>query len=386
MAGRRGGGKVVARGAAQPWIPSVLRHLYRGMPHPETWLRVTPAGLWCEPGDFFIDPTRPVARAVITHGHSDHAQPDHEAVLATPETLAIMRARLGAERAGRQQQPLLPGEVVLHNGVRIWLRPAGHVLGSAQVCLEWQGSRAVISGDYKRTPDPTCAPFEVERSCDVFVTEATFGLPVFRHPPPEQEIARLLASVALFPDRTHVVGCYALGKTQRLIALLRQAGWDAPVWLHGALLPLCHTYEELGVRLGDIRLATVAQKGALRGAIVLAPPSAVAERWARRLADPVVCLASGWMRVRQRAKARGVELPLVISDHADWDELNATIDETGAPEVWVTHGRDDALVHAMGLRGIRGRALHLVGLGEEDEGEDAASEPVVPATAEGGAA
>ncbi len=338
------------------------------MPHPETWLRVTPAGLWCEPGGFFIDPTRPVARAVITHGHSDHARPDHEAVLATPETLAIMRARLGAERAGRQQQPLRPGEVVAQDGVRVWLRPAGHVLGSAQICLEWRGSRVVVSGDYKRTPDPTCAPFEVER-CDVFITEATFGLPVFRHPKPEEEIAKLLASVALFPERTHVVGCYALGKCQRLIALLRRAGWEAPVWLHGALLPLCRTYEALGVPLGDIRPATVARKEALRGAIVLAPPSAVAERWGRRLADPVVSLASGWMRVRQRAKARGVELPLIISDHADWGELNATIDETGAPEVWVTHGRDDALVHAMGLRGIRGRALHLVGLGEEDEGE-----------------
>jgi putative mRNA 3-end processing factor len=341
------------------------------MPHPETWLRVTPAGLWCEPGGFFIDPTRPVDRAVITHGHADHARPDHDAVLATPETLAIMRARLGEGRAGRRQQPIRPGEVVGQDGVRVWLRPAGHVLGSAQVCLEWRGSRAVVSGDYKCTADPTCAPFEAERGgCDVFVTEATFGLPVFRHPKPEDEIAKLLASVALFPERTHVVGCYALGKCQRLIALLRRAGWGAPIWLHGALLPLCRTYEALGIALGDLRPATVAEKVALRGAIVLAPPSAVAGRWARRLAEPVVCVASGWMRVRQRAKARGVELPLVISDHADWDELNATIDEVAAPEVWVTHGRDDALVHAMGQRGIRGRALHLVGRGEEDEGPE----------------
>jgi putative mRNA 3-end processing factor len=255
----------------------------------------------------------------------------------------------------------------MRNGVRVWLRPAGHVLGSAQVCMEWRGSRAVVSGDYKRRPDPTCAGFEAERGCDVFVTEATFALPVFRHPPAEAEIAKLLRSVALFPERTHVVGCYALGKCQRLIRLLRLAGWEAPIWLHGALLPLCRLYETLGVPLGDLRPATVAEKGALRGAIVLAPPSAIADRWARRLHEPVVALASGWMRVRQRAKMRGVELPLVISDHADWDELNATVDEVAAPEVWVTHGRDDALVHAMGLRGIRGRALHLVGRGEEDE-------------------
>jgi putative mRNA 3-end processing factor len=278
-----------------------------------------------------------------------------------------MLARLGEGRAGRQRQALRPGEAVTRNGVRIRLLPAGHVLGSAQVCLEWRGSRAVVSGDYKRAPDPTCAPFEPER-CDVFVSEATFALPVFRHPRAEDEIARLLRSVALFPERTHVVGCYALGKCQRLIRLLRLAGWEAPIWLHGALLPLCRLYEALGVPLGDLRPATVADKASLRGAIVLAPPSAVADRWARRLHDPVVCAASGWMRVRQRAKARGVELPLVISDHADWDELNATIDEVAAPEVWVTHGRDDALVHALGRRGVRGRALHLVGRGEEDEG------------------
>ena len=224
----------------------------------------------------------------------------------------------------------------------------------------------VVSGDYKRQPDPTCRGFE-PTPCDVFVTEATFALPVFRHPTAGQEIARLLASVALFPERTHVVGCYALGKCQRLIALLREAGWDRPIYLHGALAPLCEVYTVLGQRFGELPAATVATKQSLVGAIVLAPPSAVADRWARRLADPVVAVASGWMRVRQRAKSRGVELPLVISDHADWDELNATIDDVGAPEVWVTHGQEDALIHAAALRGIKGRALRLVGYGEEDE-------------------
>jgi putative mRNA 3-end processing factor len=334
-----------------------------------SWLRVLPQGLYCEPGGFFVDPTRPVDRAVITHAHSDHARPGHRAVLASPETLALMRARQG-ERAAAEQQALAWNEPIQIDGVRLWLLPAGHVLGSAQVAMEYQRCRAVVSGDYKRIADPTCAGF-VPQPCDVFVTEATFALPVFRHPPPDQEIARLLDSVALFPDRTHVVGCYALGKCQRLIALLRQAGWDRPIWLHGALAPLCQVYGSLGVRLGDLRLATAAAKGELIGTIVLAPPGAVTDRWARRLADPVVALASGWMRVRQRAKSRGVELPLVISDHADWDELNATIDEVGAPEVWVTHGREEALIHAVTSRGIRGRALRLVGYGEEDEVEDA---------------
>jgi putative mRNA 3-end processing factor len=336
------------------------------MPHPETWLKVCPQGLYCEPGAFFVDPTRAVDRAVITHAHSDHARPGHRAVLASNGTLALMRARLGEGLAGLSQQPLGWGERLRMGEVTLWLEPAGHVLGSAQVAMEYRGSRVVVSGDYKRTPDPTCDPF-VPVPCDVFVTEATFALPVFRHPPPEHEIARLLASRALFPERTHVVGCYALGKCQRLIALLRGAGWHEPIYLHGALSALCTVYEQQGVALGDLRPATAAAKDQLKGAIVLAPPGAVTDRWARRLAEPVVAVASGWMRVRQRARSRGVELPLVISDHADWDELNATVDEVAAPEVWVTHGREEALIHCITQRGIRGRALRLVGYSDEDD-------------------
>lgn len=334
-------------------------------PHPETWLTPLPAGLYCAPGDFFIDPLRPVPRAVITHAHSDHARPGHEAVLASPPTLALMRARLG-EGAGRSQQPLAWGERLTINDVTIFLQPAGHVLGSAQVAIEYRGSRAVISGDYKRQPDTTCDPF-TPIPCDVFVTEATFALPVFRHPPAQGEIAKLLASVRLFAERTHVIGCYSLGKTQRLIALLRQAGWHDPIYMHGALAPMCEIYEAHGIPLGDLRPATVAAKKDLVGRIVLAPPSAIADRWARRLAEPVVCMASGWMRVRQRAKQGGVELPLVISDHADWQELNRTIDEVGAPEVWVTHGSEEALIHEIAKRGIKGRPLRLIGYGEEDD-------------------
>ena len=334
-------------------------------PHPQTWLKLLPQGLFCEPGGFFIDPLRGVERAIITHAHSDHARPGHQAVLATQATLDLMTHRLGAGMAP-STQAVAWGEVVRIGDVSVWLQPAGHVLGSAQICMEYQGSRAVVSGDYKRGVDATCDAFVPER-CDVFVTEATFALPVFRHPNPLGEIRRLLASVALFPARTHVVGCYSLGKTQRLIGLLRQAGWDAPIYMHGALAPMCEIYEAHGIRLGDVRAATVAAQAELVGGIVLAPPSAITDRWARRLAEPVVAMASGWMRVRQRAKQGGVELPLVISDHADWDELLATLDEVQAPEVWVTHGREDALIHAAGLRGIKGRALRLVGYGEGEE-------------------
>ena len=334
-------------------------------PHPQTWLKTTPSGLYCEPGDFHIDPLRPVERAVISHAHSDHARPGHKAVLATPETLAIMRTRMGPENAGAVQHPLAYGEQQKLGEVTLSLHPAGHVLGSAQIAMEYQGARAIVSGDYKRQPDPICAPFEV-RNCDVFVTEATFGLPVFQHPDPAEEIAKLLASAAMFPERTHVVGCYALGKCQRVIAELRRAGYDRPLYLHGAHLPLCETYRALGVELGELLPATIAGKSALKGAIVLAPPSAIADRWARRLEDPVVCMASGWMRVRQRAKAGGIELPLIISDHADWNGLLQTIAQVAAPEIWVTHGGEEALIHAASRMQIRARALRLIGYGDED--------------------
>ncbi len=333
-------------------------------PHPETWLKVTPRGLFCEPGDFYVDPTRAVGRAVITHGHADHARPGHAAVLATPETLAVMQARMGVARAGAPQ-PLRYGEPLEVSGVRLWLAPAGHVLGSAQVVLEWRGSRVVVSGDYKRQPDPTCPGFEPV-PCDVFVTEATFALPVFQHPPPATELTKLLHSLALFPARTHVVASYSLGKTQRLIALLRAAGYHAPIFLHGAQLALCGVYAAHGVALGALRPVAEASREELRGAIVLAPPNAQDAAWAERLSEPLHVAASGWLRLRKRALQSGAELPLIISDHADWDALNRSIDETAAPEVWVTHGREDALVHALAQRGIRGRALHLLGRGDEE--------------------
>jgi putative mRNA 3-end processing factor len=333
-------------------------------PRPETWLKTTPAGLYCEPGGFHIDPLLPVSRAVITHAHGDHARSGNGRVLATPATIAIMRSRYG-ELAGGSLQPLGYGESVAVGGVTVRLLPAGHVLGSAQIVLEYRGARVVISGDYKRRPDPTCAPFE-PCNCDVFITEATFGLPVFRHPPDSHEIGKLLHSLALFPDRCHVVGVYALGKCQRVLALLRRAGYEEPVYLHGALLGLCELYESLNVPLGPLLPCTGVAREALKGRIVLAPPAATTDRWSRRLPDPLVAMASGWMRVRQRAKARGVELPLVISDHADWDELTATIEEVGAEEVWVTHGREEALVHYATKKGYRARALALAGF-EEDE-------------------
>lgn len=329
--------------------------------HLPPWLAVTHTGLWCDEG-FFIDPRRPVERAVITHGHGDHARPGHGAVLATPGTAEIMRVRFGDNAGGIEA--LAYGEVRAIGGVRLWLAPAGHILGSAQLVLEKAGCRVVVTGDFKRRPDPTCEPFQVVPA-DVLITEATFGLPLFRHPDDKGEVQRLLASLSLFPERCHLVGVYALGKCQRLICLLRRAGYDKPLYLHGALANLCQLYQRLGVDLSELRAVTAAGRRQLAGEIVLCPPSALADRWARGFPEPVAAMASGWMLVRQRARQRGVELPLVISDHADWPELTRTLDEVAAPTVLVTHGREEALVHhARGL-GFRAEALSLAGYDEE---------------------
>jgi putative mRNA 3-end processing factor len=344
---------------------------------PTDLLRPTSAGLCCIPGDFIIDPVRPVARAVITHGHGDHARPGHRAVLATKETLAIMAARYGEDFAGSAQVARC-GETVSYNDVSVTLVPAGHVLGSAQVVMRWKGLTIVVSGDYKRRRDPTCAPFEPV-PCDVFVSEATFGLPVFRHPDDAGEIAKLLKSVAQFPERAHLVGVYALGKAQRVICLLREAGYDRPIFVHGALAKLNALYEAHGVDLGPLAPATDDSKNKFAGEIILAPPDAVAERWSRRFADPLPVFASGWMRVRARARQRHVELPLVISDHADWDELTETFRELHPEELWLTHGEEDALLRWAEIKDIKARALSLLGYGDE-EGE--AAPPAEPQQAE----
>lgn len=334
---------------------------------PTDLLCATSAGIYCPPGDFHIDPTRAVPRALITHGHSDHARRGHGAVLATAETLAIMAERYGEDFAGATQEVRL-GEPIEIGGVSARFHPAGHVLGSAQVAVEKGGLTIVASGDYKRRPDPTCRPFEPVR-CHVFISEATFALPVFRHPDDRAEIRKLLASVAQFPERTHLVGVYALGKAQRVIALLREAGYQQPIYIHGALQHLCDLYRAQGIDLGAIEPATLekGRKHDFAGSIVLGPPSAFADRWARRFADPVACFASGWMRIRQRARQGGVELPLVISDHADWDELCTTIREVGAEEIWVTHGREEALVRWCELQGFSAKPLHLMGYEEDAE-------------------
>lgn len=324
-------------------------------------LHPTEAGLYCPPGDFFIDPIRPVPRALITHAHGDHARAGHGAVLATRETLEIMAIRYGEDFTQSRQ---VAAGVVRMGGVSVSFHPAGHILGSAQIAvMPDRGPRIVVSGDYCRAPNPVCAAWEPV-PCDIFVTEATFGLPVFRHPDPVAEMARLRASMAEFPERPHLIGAYALGKAQRVIALARAAGIDGPIAIHGALQRLCAYHEEQGIALGPLIPATAEDVDAQ---LVIAPPSGFASPWVQRFRDPVIGFASGWMAVRARARQRGVELPLVISDHVDWPQVTQTILELSPQEVWITHGTEEGLMRWCELQGIPSRPLRLVGYEDEPE-------------------
>lgn len=334
-------------------------------------LTLTPAGLYCVPGDFHIDPTRKVARALITHGHSDHARAGHGAVMATRETLTIMALRCGESFAGTRQIARYGEKVGIGDAI-VSFHPAGHVLGSAQIAIAAGGTRIVVSGDYKRAADPTCPAFEPV-TCDLFISEATFGLPVFRHPDAGHEIGKLLASAALFPERAHLVGAYTLGKAQRIAALIREARWEKPIYIHGALEKMMDFYAGEGIALGDIRKIAGTDRSKLGGGIVIVPPNALTDLWSRKFPDPVTAFASGWMRIRARARQGGVTLPLVISDHADWDGLCATIRDTGCSEVWVTHGEEDALVHWARTQGLDAQPLHMLGYGDESDDENGAA-------------
>lgn len=327
-----------------------------------SWIESHPEGIYVRPADAWIDPSQPKAKALITHGHSDHARGGHGAVLATKETLAIMEVRCGPQngQVAAYEESARVGEV------DVSFVPAGHVLGSAQIVLEHKGEKVVVSGDYKRRPDPTCPCF-VPVPCDIFITEATFGLPVFRHPETGSEIDRLLHRLHSDPSRCVLVGAYALGKAQRIITELRARGHEQPIYFHGAIERLNQLYESFGVGLGELRHTGNATKQEMAGHIVIAPPSALNDRWSRRLPDPVTAMASGWMRIRQRARQQNVELPLIISDHADWDELTMTIRELEPTEVWITHGREEALKHWCMTHQIKACELNLVGYEDEDD-------------------
>lgn len=333
--------------------------------HPENWIKTDSNGLYCAALDAYIDPMQPVKRAIITHGHADHARPGHGEVFATPQTLQIMQIRYGDDFCDSPRALEYNQSIDIKKG-KLHFAPAGHILGSAQAVIDYGQHRLVLSGDYKRHHDPTCQAFEVV-PCDVFVTEATFGLPVFKHPFIDDEMKKLLDSIALFKDRCHLVGVYALGKCQRLMLSLRAIGYHKTIYLHGALIKLCEFYESQGIALGDWQaVSEIDDFKSLKGELVLAPPSALNDRWSRKLPNVITAMASGWMQIRARSKQRKAELPLIISDHCDWPELIQSINEVNPQEVWVTHGREQALVHQAQQMGYKAKALSLVGY-EEDE-------------------
>jgi putative mRNA 3-end processing factor len=308
-----------------------------------------PEGLYCAAGDFYIDPWRPVSRAVITHAHSDHARLGHGHYLATEASEGVLRARLGDIAL----QTLAYGERIVHHGVTLSLHPAGHVLGSAQVRLEHRGAVWVASGDYKVAADPTCAPFEPVR-CDVFITESTFGLPIYRWCPDDELFADIddWWGRNVLAGRASVLACYSFGKAQRVLA-----GVDAsiaPIIVHGAVQPLNEAYRAAGVALPPtMHVSEVKERADLRRALVVCPPSAVASPWMRRFGDASTAFASGWMQVRGTRRRGGYDRGFTLSDHADWPGLLGAIEATGAQRVIVTHGSGPVLARFLGERGLR---------------------------------
>ncbi|WP_188382152.1 ligase-associated DNA damage response exonuclease [Oxalicibacterium faecigallinarum] len=322
-------------------------------------------GLYCVPGDFYIDPWRPVARAIITHGHSDHARVGHTKYLATEQSAGILRARLG----DISLDTLPYGETIEHNGVRISLHPAGHVLGSAQVRMEHKGEIWVASGDYKVEPDATCATFEPVR-CHAFITESTFGLPIYRWQPQQRIFDDINQWWRRNADngRCSVVFCYAFGKAQRILHGLDTS--IGPIVCHGAVEPLNRVYREAGVKLPDVYLASeIKDKAFYRNAIVIAPPSAGGSTWMRRFGDYSDSFASGWMQLRGARRRRAVDRGFVLSDHADWPGLMQAIRATEAQRVMVTHGQVAVLVRWLRENGLDAGSFETE-YGDEDGEKD----------------
>jgi len=325
-----------------------------------------PEGLYCPAGNFYLDPWRPVDRAVITHGHGDHARRGSRHYLAARPGEGILRRRLGADI---DLDTLPYGETIDHHGVRVSFHPAGHVLGSAQVRLEYRGEVWVASGDYKLEDDGTCAPFEPVR-CHAFITESTFGLPIYRWQPQAGIFTEINAwwRDNAAAARVSVLYCYAFGKAQRILSGLDPA--VGPILAHGAVLPLTEAYRAAGVSLPDFHYAgTFADKARLQRAVVLAPPSAQSTSWLRRFGEFSDAFASGWMQLRGTRRRRGVDRGFALSDHADWPGLQSAIAATGAERVFVTHGYSSVMVRWLRDRGLDAQEF-ATEYGEEDDSAD----------------
>ncbi|HJZ85265.1 MAG TPA: ligase-associated DNA damage response exonuclease [Polyangia bacterium] len=339
-------------------------------------LAVTPAGLYCARGGFHIDPWQPVERALITHAHADHARPGSVSYLCAAPCAPLLAARVGA---GAEVRSLAYGETLtldgpgpgsggVGGGIAVSFHPSGHILGAAQIRLQAEGAVWVVSGDYKRAPDPTCPPFEPLR-CDVFVSEASYALPIYRWDEPAAVIDEIVAwwDAAAAAARAAVLFCYALGKGQRILAELALRRPERTVFVHGALASWLALYRAAGVRLPPTELVVETQKGrAFAGELVLAPPSARGSVWMRRFGEHETGFASGWMRVRGTRRRQGYDRGFALSDHADWPSLLQTVRETGARRVLTMHGFAEPLARHLREQGVEASALSTPALTDED--------------------
>ena len=334
-------------------IARVLHHL----------IQATDKGLYCAAGDFYIDPWRPVPRAVLTHAHGDHARSGSEEYFAAESSAGILRHRLGADIP---LQPKAYGEAFELNATRVSLHPAGHVLGSAQVRIQSSEGVWVVTGDYKRAPDPTCAAFEPV-TCDVLISEATFALPCYRWPATQEVAADIYRwwQINRAAGRASVLFAYALGKAQRVLAELT-AFTSEPVFAHGAILPLVEEYRRAGIAMLPTLPVVREKRADYAGALIIAPPSASGSTWMRRFGDASTGFCSGWMQIRGTRRRRGYDRGFVLSDHADWPALLQTIDDSKAARVLLTHGYSDALVRFLRERGVDASALRTA-YGDEEQ-------------------
>lgn len=334
-------------------------------------LKNTNRGLYCPAGDFYIDPWKPVDRAIVTHAHSDHARWGMRRYLCSKESERVMRVRLGDEA---KIDTLEFGEEVSMNGVRVSLHPAGHILGSAQVRVEQDGFVAVVSGDYKTEPDVTCSPYESVR-CNLFVTESTFGLPIYQWCSQEQVVAQINDWWRSNQEagKCSILMGYALGKAQRALARLDPE--IGPIFVHGAVHRLTEAYRQTGIQLPETKVVSeVDRKFDWSKAIVLAPPSAAGTPWLRRFGDISTAFMSGWMAIRGARRRRAVDRGFVLSDHVDWPSLLQSIFACKAEQVWVTHGYTGVVAKYLEELGLHSEIIHTEWEGEQDSGIEVAEE------------
>ena len=330
----------------------------------DSLITLTRRGLYCEKGDFYIDPWKPVERAVITHAHSDHAYRGNGGYLVARQGEELARIRLDPEA---KVESLSYGKSILINGIKISFHPAGHILGSSQVRVEYKGEVWVVSGDFKLTADPTCAPFEPMK-CNFFITEATFGLPIYRWPDPKEVFAELNSWWQRNQERgkASVIFAYSLGKAQRVLAGVDDS--IGPIFTHGSVERLTDAYRNAGVKMPKTTYAgNVTNKKEFAGSVIVAPPSAQGSAWLRRFGPHSTGFASGWMMVRGARRQRAIDRGFVLSDHADWPELNTAVQATKADTVYVTHGFSQEFARWLNENGSNAVTLKTQFVGDDEQ-------------------